>query len=182
MMKMTRMMRMKKSQHFSSLSLKNCQEDELQQVRNAKVFHQHYMTASVMFKKSVTTVNDAVEMVVAFCLQFGTSQKRRTKLFEMLKICADTNFEDLNISNYKLSKIFNPPPNVMNYNFYCDKCFKKVVFSSTKQCIRGQKSVCEHCKNEHLITLSNPNYFVTSCVRLLLFILLLLLIFINYCK
>ncbi|XP_043472447.1 uncharacterized protein LOC122505078 isoform X2 [Leptopilina heterotoma] len=58
-------------------------------------------------------------------------------------------FKNLNLTNYKLSKIFDPPPHVTTYNFYCNNCFEKVVHSSSKLEIKGQSSICEHCKTFH---------------------------------
>ncbi|XP_051169417.1 uncharacterized protein LOC127286849 isoform X2 [Leptopilina boulardi] len=116
----------------------------------------------IMFEQSGTTVNDVIEMVVAYCLRYGDSQKGRKMLIEMFKICAGPKFKNLNLSNYKLSKIFDPPPHVTTYHFYCNNCFEKVVHSSSKSEIKGQTSLCEHCNSNLLIKLSNPNYFVIN--------------------
>lgn len=51
----------------------------------------------VMFEKSKTTVNDVVEMVVAYCLRYGISHEGRTMLLEMLKICAGQDFQNLRV-------------------------------------------------------------------------------------
>lgn len=71
-----------------------------------------------MFEKSNTTVHDALEMVIAFSVKFRTTQEARESLFEMLKICAGPKFEDLKFSNYKMSKLFDAPPDKIVFNFY----------------------------------------------------------------
>lgn len=119
----------------------------------------------IMFEQSGITVNDVIEMIVAYCLRFGDSQEGRKMLIEMLKICAGPKFKNLNLSNYKLSKIFDPPPEVTTYHFYCNNCFEKVVHSSSKLGIKGQTLVCEQCKSKLIIKLSNPNYFVINSLE-----------------
>lgn len=123
----------------------------------------HYINIDdVTFEQSGTTVNDLLEMVAAYCLRFGDSPKGRSMLIEMLKICAGPKFKNFNLPNYKLSKTFDPPPNTISYHIYCNKCLKKVVHSSSKQKIKGQKSICEKCKSEFMIKLNNPNYFLIN--------------------
>ena len=114
----------------------------------------------IMFQKSKLTVRDVVEMVVAYNLRFGNSQEARQMLIEMITIFAGPEFIDFNISNYKLSQIFDPPPDKITYHFYCHECLKKVLHSSLKKGIKGQKLICEECKSEHIIRLSNPSYFI----------------------
>ncbi|XP_051176161.1 uncharacterized protein LOC127291224 [Leptopilina boulardi] len=114
----------------------------------------------IMFKQSGITVKEVVEMVVAYNLRFGDSQEARQMLIEMIKIFAGPEFSNFNISNYSLSKIFDPPSEKIIYHFYCQKCTDKVLYKSCKKGIKGKKVLCETCKMEYTLTLSNPNYFV----------------------
>ena len=114
----------------------------------------------IMFEKSGQTVNDVVEMIIAYHLRFGSSLEARKASIEMFKICAGPDFKHLNLSNYKLSKVFDPPSENINYHFYCGQCTKKILMSSEKKHIKGQFVLCNNCKIEHCMKLSNPNNFV----------------------
>ena len=115
----------------------------------------------IMFEKSGQTVNDVVEMIIAYHLRFGTSLEARKASIKMFKICARPDFKHLNLSNYKLSKVFDPPSENINYHFYCGQCTKKILMSSEKKHIKGQFVLCNICKIEHCMKLSNPNNFVS---------------------
>ncbi|XP_051157257.1 uncharacterized protein LOC127279133 [Leptopilina boulardi] len=116
----------------------------------------------VMFVESKITVNNVVEMVVAYGVKYGLTQKARESLIEMLKIFAGPNFKDFKISNYKLAQVFNAPSDKISYHFYCHHCPKKdkLLHSSYKQDIKGQKKKCETCNKENIISLGYPNFFV----------------------
>ena len=109
----------------------------------------------IMFHKSKLTVRDVVGN-----LRFGNLQEARKMLIEMIKNFAGPEFIDSNISNYKLSQIFYPLPDKITYHFYCHECSKKVLHSSLKNGMKGQKLICEEYKSEHIIRLSNPFYFI----------------------
>lgn len=100
----------------------------------------------VMFVESKITVNNVVEMVVAYGVKYGLTQKARESLIEMLKIFAGPNFKDYKISNYKLAQVFNAPSDKISYHFYCHHCPKKdkLLHSSYKQDIKGQKKNVKH--------------------------------------
>lgn len=117
----------------------------------------------IMFEKSGMTVNDVAEMIVAYSVKFGTTQRGRKFLIEMIKICAGPQFKDLKLSNYKISKVLDPPIDKINYHFYCDICTKKekLLYSCIKTGIKEQKVICDNCKNENAISLSNQNFFLS---------------------
>lgn len=115
----------------------------------------------IMFEKSGQTVRDVLEMVAAYCIRFGSSHEARKSLLEILKICAGPAFEDLSISDYKFSEVFDPPCDKIKFHFYCNNCGDKVLFSSTKKEIKNQKFFCDACNIEQCVCLSNPNFFVT---------------------
>lgn len=115
---------------------------------------------TIMFEKSGQTVTDIMEMIVAFSLKFGVSHEARHELLEILKICAGPGFQDLKISDYKLSQIFDPPSETINFHFYCNSCTTK-IFSSKKKDIKNQNMLCPSCSARHSISLSNPYIFLT---------------------
>lgn len=115
----------------------------------------------IMFEKSQQTVSDVIEMIVAYTLRFGDSLEARSALIEMFKICAGPDFKNLNLSNYKLSQVYDPPPENIKFHFYCKHCMKKVLFSSEKKYIKGQLMSCDICGTENCIQLSNEANFVT---------------------
>lgn len=92
----------------------------------------------IMFPQSGLLLNDVIEMVVAFNVAFGLTSEGRSYLIEMLKICAGSEFEYLQLSDYALNKHFNPSDKI-KYYFYCNNCKKEVIHSSTKEGIKKQK-------------------------------------------
>ncbi|XP_023288766.1 uncharacterized protein LOC111674062 [Orussus abietinus] len=114
----------------------------------------------IIFEKSGQTVNDVIEMIVAYHLRFGDSLEARRTLIGMFKICAGPHFKNLNWSDYKIFQVSDPPPEKLKFHFYCTQCMKKVLLSSDKRGIKGQ-SLCAICQAEHCMKLSNPNHFLT---------------------
>lgn len=117
----------------------------------------------IMFETTKITVNDVVQMIVAFGVRFGSTHEQRDNLFEMFKICASSKFQHIKLSNYKISKICDPPPDKIVYHFYCEQCSQKkeVLQSCIKSKIKDSKVICSSCKKTHIIGLSNPNYFLS---------------------
>ena len=73
----------------------------------------------IMFKESNTTIGDVAEMISAFSCRFGIVLEARLKLFEMFRICAGTEFDNVIMSNYMFSKVYDPPENKLKLHFYC---------------------------------------------------------------
>lgn len=115
----------------------------------------------VMFPQSGLLLNDVIEMVMAFSIAFGLTSEGQNYLIEMLKICAGDEFKYLQLSDYVLNKLFHPPSDKTKYYFYCEKCEKQVVHSSTKEGIKNQKKKCINCESEIIVSLSSNAYFLS---------------------
>ncbi|XP_043461907.1 uncharacterized protein LOC122498289 [Leptopilina heterotoma] len=89
---------------------------------NTSMFNQG---EEIMFDNSGTTVNDVIQMIVAYSVRFGSTHQQRDWMLEMFKICAGSRFDHIKLSNYQISKVCDPPPDKIVYHFYCDQCLQK---------------------------------------------------------
>lgn len=137
----------------SEMSSDECDED-LPNSRNSR------WNNVLMFPPSDLSVDEVLEMLFGYFIQFSVGEKARIKLLELIKILADPMFKDLNISNYKINKTLDPPEDKIIYHYYCDKCEQEVVHSSVKCDIKKQRKTCNKCENVIEISLNNSSFFV----------------------
>ncbi|XP_051170591.1 uncharacterized protein LOC127287612 [Leptopilina boulardi] len=116
---------------------------------------------TLMFPQSGLQVNDVIEMLMGYFIQFGLVEEARIKLINIIKILAGPLFKNLEISNYMLNKVMDAPPDNVIFHYYCKECEKEVVHSSVKSGIKGQKKICQQCQSKNKITLNNNKYFLT---------------------
>lgn len=115
----------------------------------------------LMFPQSNLYVNDVMEMLLGYFIQFNVTEKARSKLIEVIKILAGPQFQNINFSNYTLNKILNPPEDKVTFHYYCQSCEGTIVHSSVKSAIKKQEKFCEKCETKNIIGLSNQNYFLS---------------------
>ena len=115
----------------------------------------------IMFPESGLLLNDVIEMVMAFSIAFGLTSEGRKYLIEMLKVCAGPEFKYLRLTDYLLNKHFDPPASKIKYFFYCQKCQKKIVHSSSKAGITNIKKICSNCDEEITVSLDNKHVFLS---------------------
>lgn len=118
----------------------------------------------IMFPASGLSVGDVITMVAEHCLRYNISNEGRKSIMELLKICAGPVFHNINVSNYRFTKQFDPSDDKINYHFYCTSCNSK-LYSTTKQQFAANKKLCESCKREHNISLLSKNMFVSIDLR-----------------
>lgn len=116
---------------------------------------------TLMFPQSGLQVNHVMEMLMGYFIQFGLVEEARIKLINIIKILAGPFFKNLQISNYMINKVLDAPSDVVTFHYYRKACEKEVVYSSLKSGIKGQSKVCQQCRSENKITLSNNKYFLT---------------------
>lgn len=115
----------------------------------------------IMFPESGLLLNDVIEMVMAFSIAFGLTSEGQSYLIEMLKICAGPEFQYFQISDYVFNKHYDPPSDKIKYYFYCGKCEKQIVHSSTKENITSKKEICSNCKAETTVSLGSETFFLS---------------------
>ena len=115
----------------------------------------------IMFRESGLLLNDVIEMVMAFSISFGLTLEGRNYLIEMLKLCAGPEFKYFQITDYLLRKQYNPPDDKIKYFFYCGKCEKKILYSSTKSGIKDMPKTCSNCEEETTLSLSCKTVFLS---------------------
>ena len=125
-----------------------------------------------MFDGYALTVHDILTMIIAFCLRFQISNIARLELINMVKYFAGPKYKHFNISNYDLSKLFNPPDDKTVYHYYCNSCTKNILYSTSEQKYKKQTIICDKCQEKHVITLKSTNYFTSINLQYQLKILL----------
>ena len=116
----------------------------------------------IMFEQSELTVRDVVILCSALSLRFHHSDESLLALMDLMKVCAGQRFTDLNFSKYKMAQCFSTQNENVTYNYYCDKCSEKIVYSvnATKR-VNKMPVVCDKCNKGSSITAISPNYFVS---------------------
>ena len=84
-------------------------------------------SSAVMFEKSNVTVNDAIATIQSYSLKHQMSQAGKSDLFEMLKVCAGSDFDKLRVSNHKLDNLSRELDQFLKYYFYCQVCFELLL-------------------------------------------------------
>ncbi|XP_051176342.1 uncharacterized protein LOC127291318 isoform X3 [Leptopilina boulardi] len=115
----------------------------------------------LMFPQSNLVVNEVLEMLYGYFIQFSLGEKARLKLIEVIKILAGPTFKNLNVSNYIINKNIDPPEDKIIYHYYCNNCEKEILFSSVKSGIKKHKRTCTKCETSAEIGLTNPSYFLS---------------------
>lgn len=118
----------------------------------------------IMFKESGLTVDSVMRMVAGYSLRFGLSNNARKSLINLLKLCAGSNFTNLNISNYYFEKTFNPPNDKILFHYYCTDCYCEIYRTRKEEFVNGTK-LCELCSKEYNLNLSCDNFFLSIDLR-----------------
>ena len=85
----------------------------------------------IMFEKSNISVGDVVvEMIMGLACRYSLVLEARQKSFECFQICAGPELQSFRISNYMLSKIYDPPEEKIKLHFYCLQCTTPLLITS----------------------------------------------------
>lgn len=115
----------------------------------------------VMFQQSNMTIEDVLEMIMGFSTRYSISLEGRTKLFDMFKICAGPDFDNVNVSNYMMSKAFDPPKDIIKIDYYCVNCEELLLVTQRSSFVKENKKdvFCDKCSQQYELTLNSPNSF-----------------------
>ncbi|XP_044598389.1 uncharacterized protein LOC123274718 [Cotesia glomerata] len=118
----------------------------------------------IMFKESKTSINDVIIMITGFTLRFGLSNKGRTQLMEMFKLCAGSQYDHVSISDHQYNKMFEIPEDKIIAHYFCAKC-TKIIYISPKKSIKDSEVVCDQCEEKIRLNSLNENYFLSINVE-----------------
>ncbi|XP_043474030.1 uncharacterized protein LOC122506101 [Leptopilina heterotoma] len=115
----------------------------------------------VMFQQSNMTIEDVLEMIMGFSTRYSISLEGRSKLFDMFKICAGPDFDNVNVSNYMMSKAFDPPKDIIKIHYYCVNCEELLLVTQRSSFVKENKKevLCDKCSQQYELTLNSPNSF-----------------------
>ena len=134
-----------------------CSEDETAN----KIRDRLLAEKRIIFKESNTTIGDVAEMISAFSCRFGIVLEARLKLFEMFRICAGTEFDNVIISHYMFSKVYDPPKNKVKLHFYCIRCTSSLLVTGRHAFAKDsvKELLCNKCSEQYQLSLGSPNCF-----------------------
>lgn len=115
----------------------------------------------VMFKESDLKTSDVILVILGLCTRFSLSNKARRALIEATKLFAGPRFSSWDISDYYLSKVFDPPDDKILYHFFCQICCIELEEPVTKRQLRVHEVVCDTCSEKYTLSASSPNYFIS---------------------
>ena len=116
----------------------------------------------VMFDQSQLTVRDIVILCSALSLRFHHSDESLLALMDLMKLCAGPRFTDLNLSKYKMAQCFSTQNKNVTYNYYCDKCSERIIYSvNSVERVKKKQVFCDKCSKNSCITALSPNYFIS---------------------
>ncbi|OXU16412.1 hypothetical protein TSAR_013787 [Trichomalopsis sarcophagae] len=99
---------------------------------------------------------------LTFSLRFQLSDEGQQELINLLKICAGPRFHDLSLSKHIISQCFSTQIENVTYHYFCCKCSKKIVYSTTaQQRLKSKNIICDKCEERNLIRTNSPNYFIS---------------------
>lgn len=136
-------------------------DDEINEENDRYGLHGHLM----MFAAANLKVHDVMTMIRAFELRHGLTLTARQDLLQLIKILAGPAFEEWNVSNYNISKMYDPPADKIVYTFYCSSCniilIEPIVSCDFTNC----NAVCQRCKENYFLSTACSNYFTTIDMR-----------------
>ncbi|XP_051173434.1 uncharacterized protein LOC127289509 [Leptopilina boulardi] len=83
-------------------------------------------------------------MTRGFSLRFGLSLEGRLALVNLLKLCAGPDFDNLNLSNYLISRVFEPEEKKLTFCFYCPECKANLISTHNKK-MNNPDGLCDKC-------------------------------------
>lgn len=113
-----------------------------------------------MFEKSNKTVKDVMTMLTGIHIRHTITDECKLSITEMIKILAGPDFYHLNISKYRFREMFDPPDEEIMFHYYCDKCYKSILYSTSKKQFKRTTVVCSRCSVQFVLTLKSTNYFI----------------------
>ena len=132
-------------------------DDEIEDyLENSAFFDQ------VMFEQSQLTVRDIVILCSALSLRFHHSDESLLALMNLMKVCAGPRFKDLNLSKYKMAQCFSTENENVTYDYYCDKCLERIIYSvNSTERVKKKQAFCDKCNKNSCITALSLNYFIS---------------------
>lgn len=113
----------------------------------------------IFFLQSQLTVRDTLAMVRGFSLRFGLSLEARLALVNLLKIFAGPEFDNLNLSNYKISRMFESGGDKLTFCFYCSSC-KSTLLTTNKKKVKNPEGLCDKCGSRCNLSTKNDKYII----------------------
>ena len=101
----------------------------------------------ILFDKSGFSVKDVLAMIRGLCLRFGLSLEACIAIVNFLKLCAGPEFESLNLINYLISKVFDPPEDKITFCFYCAACKATIECRNRTKGNSNPSALCEKCSS-----------------------------------
>lgn len=98
----------------------------------------------ILFPQSDLTVRDVMGMIRGFSLRFGLSLEARLALINLLKLCAGPDFDNLRLSNYLITRMFETEETKLTFCFYCPSC-KKTLISTHNKKMNIPQGLCDKC-------------------------------------
>ncbi|XP_043466329.1 uncharacterized protein LOC122501120 [Leptopilina heterotoma] len=114
----------------------------------------------IMFSQSNLTVRDVVAMTRGFSLRFGLSYQARLELTNLLKLCAGPDFDSLNLSNHKMSRMFEPPEKSITFSFYCPACKKVLISKQNKKSQAIPEGLRDKCGSQYNLSTKKGKYML----------------------
>lgn len=141
----------------------NDYDSESDDAQNNRGNHEDYsFFENVMFESSKFTVRYIIVLSSAFALRFHLSDEAHLEMMNFLKLCAGSNFSDLNLSKHMMSKCFSLNYEQINYHYYCSTCLQAEIHSvDATNAVKKLSVLCNKCKEKNDITALSPNYFIS---------------------
>ncbi|XP_033212117.1 uncharacterized protein LOC117169721 [Belonocnema kinseyi] len=118
-----------------------------------------------MFKESGLKIWEVIIIILGISTRFNLSYKGRRALIEATKLFAGPEFSSWDISDYYLSKIFDPPEDVIKYHFYCEVCCQELEKPMVKKKFKKHKITCQKCLKKNSLSMRSPNYFLSIDIK-----------------
>ena len=100
-----------------------------------------------------------VGMVRGFSLRSSLNLKARLALLNLLKLCAGPDFDNLDLSNYVISCMFETPDDNLSFCFYYTAC-KKVLLSTHKKKSINPEGPCHNCVSRCDLSTAKGKYIL----------------------
>ena len=105
----------------------------------------------------LVSVSDVLLMLRTYWITYNSKDEERQALIQFIKTLAGPEFETWSISNYMISRIYDPPKNKITLQFYCSKCDEPFCKIAMRNNLGTITSECAKCKVNYQLTSRSLN-------------------------
>jgi len=93
-------------------------------------------------------------------VRFNLSYEVRKAIVDLTKCLSGPQYNNWQMSKYKIRQKYDPPENVLTYTFFCTLCKEPLLGPVCRTEFKNQLSTCRTCNKKYQLSMQSENKFV----------------------